>query len=53
MIAKANSAAVVPACGVNGYDLDVLRRALSRNPDGSAAGPLGRLIDLLLSEEMP
>jgi hypothetical protein len=31
----------------HGCDLLVLRRALTQNPDGSAAGPLGRLFDLL------
>jgi len=36
----------------HGCDLQMLRRALTRNPDNSAAGPLGRLIDIL-SEEMP
>jgi hypothetical protein len=37
----------------HGCDVVVLRRALTRNPDGSAAETLGRLIDILLSEEMP
>ena len=31
----------------HGCDLQVLRRALTRNKDGSAAGPLGQLFDLL------
>ncbi len=31
----------------HGCDVQVLRRALTRNPDGSAAGLLGCLLDLL------
>jgi hypothetical protein len=31
----------------HGGSLEILRRALTRNGDGSAAGPLGRLLDLL------
>jgi hypothetical protein len=36
----------------HGCDLQVLRRALTRNVDGSAAGPLGRLIDLLATTDV-
>jgi ribonucleoside-diphosphate reductase alpha chain len=31
----------------------LLRRALTRNADGSASGALGKLLDILLSEGMP
>jgi hypothetical protein len=33
----------------HGYGLQVLRRALTRNPDNSAGAPLGRLLDLLVT----
>jgi ribonucleoside-diphosphate reductase alpha chain len=33
----------------NGGSPETLRRALTRNSDGSAAGPLGKLLDLLAS----
>jgi hypothetical protein len=32
---------------------EILRRALTRNADGSASGALGKLLDILLSKEMP
>jgi hypothetical protein len=35
----------------HGCNLQVLRRALTGNPDGSAARPLGRLIDLLAAKD--
>jgi ribonucleoside-diphosphate reductase alpha chain len=31
----------------HGCDLDTLRRALTRNSDGTASGPLARVLDLL------
>jgi ribonucleoside-diphosphate reductase alpha chain len=31
----------------HGCPVDTLRKALTRNSDGSAAGPLGRLLDFL------
>jgi ribonucleoside-diphosphate reductase alpha chain len=31
----------------HGCPVETLRRALTRNPDGSAAGPLGAVLDLL------
>jgi ribonucleoside-diphosphate reductase alpha chain len=31
----------------HGCPIETLRRALTRNPDGSAAGPLGSVLDLL------
>jgi hypothetical protein len=37
----------------NGGSSETLRRALTRNADGSASGALGKLLDILLSEEMP
>ena len=37
----------------NGGLPETLRRALTRNADGSASGALGKLLDILLSEEMP
>jgi hypothetical protein len=33
----------------HGCPTETLRRALTRNPDGSAAGPLGAVLDLLSS----
>jgi len=33
----------------HGCPTEMLRRALTRNPDGSAAGPLGAVLDLLSS----
>ena len=34
-----------------GCPVDTLRRALTRNVDGSASGPLARTLDLLASEQ--
>jgi ribonucleoside-diphosphate reductase alpha chain len=34
-----------------GCPTETLRRALTRNPDGSAAGPLGAVLDLLNGSE--
>jgi hypothetical protein len=36
-----------------GGSAEILRRALTRNGDGSASGLLGKLLDILLSEEKP
>lgn len=33
-----------------GVPVEVLRRAIGRNADGTAAGPLGKLLDLLAKE---
>jgi hypothetical protein len=33
-----------------GASAEVLRRAIGRNSDGSAAGPLGKLLDILAKE---
>jgi hypothetical protein len=33
----------------HGCHVDTLRRALTRNSDGSASGPVGRALDLLLA----
>lgn len=35
----------------HGCSTETLRRALTRNPDGSAAGPLGAVLDLLNGSE--
>jgi hypothetical protein len=37
----------------NGGSPETFRRALTRNADGSGPGALGKLLDILLSEEMP
>jgi hypothetical protein len=37
----------------NGGSPEILRRALTRNADGSASGALGKLLYILLSEGMP
>jgi hypothetical protein len=34
----------------HGVDPDMLRRALTRNGNGAASGPLGTLLDLLAEE---
>ena len=34
----------------HGADVETLRRALTRNEDGSASGPLGGVLDLLATE---
>jgi ribonucleoside-diphosphate reductase alpha chain len=34
----------------HGCDVDTLRKALTRNSDGSASGPLARALDLLAEE---
>jgi hypothetical protein len=36
-----------------GATLEVLRHAIARNSDGSAAGPLGNLLDILAREAAP
>jgi ribonucleoside-diphosphate reductase alpha chain len=35
----------------HGCDVDTLRKALTRNSDGSASGPLARALDLLATEQ--
>jgi hypothetical protein len=35
----------------HGCDVDTLRKALTRNGDGSASGPLAHALDLLSIEE--
>ena len=34
-----------------GIELSELARSLSRNPDGSAGSPIGRLLDILTHKE--
>jgi hypothetical protein len=35
----------------HGCHVDTLRKALTRNSDGSASGPLARVLDLLATEQ--
>jgi hypothetical protein len=50
----ARDAAVVASLALQyGTPVDVIRRALTRNGDGSASGALGTLLDLLASERAP
>src|SRR4051812_16438771 len=45
---QARDAAVVCSIALqHGADVETIRRALMRNGDGSASGPLGQLLDLL------
>lgn len=46
-IAARDSAVVASIALQYGVPVDVIRHALTRNPDGGAAGPLGVLLDLL------
>jgi ribonucleoside-diphosphate reductase alpha chain len=44
----ARDAAVTTSLALQfGADVDTLRRALTRNGDGSASGPIGSLLDML------
>src|SRR5262249_29990965 len=52
-VAARDSAVVASLALQHGCPCDVLRRALIRNPDGSASGPLGALLDLLAQEASP
>jgi hypothetical protein len=51
--AARNSAIVASLAFQFGVPATVIRRALTRNTDGSASGPLGALLDLLTDEEAP
>lgn len=45
---QARDAAIVASIGLqHGATVETLRRAVTRNGDGSASGPLGALLDLL------
>jgi hypothetical protein len=49
----ASDAAVVASVALQyGVPLDVIRRALMRNPQGRAVGPLGAALDMLTEEGM-
>ena len=49
--AFARDAAILASIGFqHGASVDVIRRALTRNSDGSAGGPLGTILDLLCKE---
>lgn len=45
-----DSAIVASLALQHGVEVDTIRHALSRNPDGSAATPLGEVLDLLTAE---
>jgi len=46
---KARDSAIAASLALqHGCDVQILRRALTRNADGSAAGPLGLLLDQLV-----
>ena len=49
--AARDSAVVASIALQHGVDPDMLRRALMRNGNGAASGPLGTLLDLLASAE--
>jgi hypothetical protein len=51
--AARDSAVVASLALQHGVDPDMLRRALMRNGNGAASGPLGTLLDLLASETEP
>jgi hypothetical protein len=48
--AARDSAVVASIALQHGVDADTLRHALMRNGDGSASGPLGKLLDLLATD---
>ena len=49
---NARDAAVVASiCLQAGVDINTIRKALMRNADGSASGPLGRALDLICEKE--
>lgn len=49
--AARDSAVVASIALQHGVPADTLRRALMRNGNGEASGPLGTLLDLLVSED--
>ena len=49
--AAGDSAVVASIALQHGVDADTLRRALMRNGNGVASGPLGTLLDLLTAKE--
>jgi hypothetical protein len=48
-----DSAIVLSLAIQHGADLESIRRALGRNGDGHALGPLGVVLDLLVQERQP
>jgi hypothetical protein len=52
--AAARDASIVASIALQfGASAEVIRHAIGRNSDGSAAGPLGKLLDLLAKEVAP
>ena len=52
--AAAADAAIVASIALqHGAEVETLRHALARNSNGSAAGPLGALLDLLAAKAKP
>lgn len=51
--AARDSAVVASIALQHGVDADTLRRALMRNGNGVASGPLGTLLDMLARETQP
>jgi UDP-N-acetylmuramyl pentapeptide synthase len=49
-IAVTDAAVAISIALQYGADVETIRAALKRNPDGSAQGPLGRVLDLLTLE---
>jgi YD repeat-containing protein len=50
--AARDSAVVASLALQHGVPADTIRHALTRNSDGDASGPLGKLLDLLASESV-
>jgi hypothetical protein len=50
-ILASDSAVLCSLALQHGVPVDVIRRALMRDPEGRASSPLGRVLDLILSEE--
>src|SRR6266566_1807122 len=48
-ITAADAAVAISIALQYGADAETIRAALKRNPDGSAQGPLGRALDLILA----
>jgi hypothetical protein len=48
---QARDAAIVASIAFqHGVSIDTIRHALTRNTDGSASGPLGKLLDILAGQ---
>jgi hypothetical protein len=49
---SARDASIMCSIGLQyGVPVEAFRHAIARNSDGSAAGPLGKLLDILASED--